>query len=126
MPRTRLVLASIALLLPACATTAPTAAEPAPVAPEPTPIVAPPPPSPPQPAPRTCDMFLGPGVLRRAALVRVLDAGIPRWLQGVEGDRVLAKHRFQGWLVKSLHRADPCYQDIDLRQGDVVQKVNGK
>ena len=39
---------------------------------------------------------------------------------------MLAKHRFTGWLIKSLYPNDPCYQDIDLRPGDVVQKVNGK
>jgi len=71
-------------------------------------------------------MFLKPGVIRRASLVRQLDAGIPRWLQGVEGDRVLANHRFQGWQVRSLHPDDPCYKDVDLRAGDVVQKVSGK
>jgi hypothetical protein len=78
------------------------------------------------PAPRTCEMFARPGVLKRAALVGLLDAGLPRWLQGVEGDRALAKHRFQGWLVKSLYPDDPCYKEVDLRPGDVVQKVNGK
>jgi S1-C subfamily serine protease len=71
-------------------------------------------------------MFVKPGVLGRASLVRVIDAGLPRWLQGVAGDRMLANHRFAGWLVKSLYPGDPCYQDVDLRQGDVVQKVNGK
>jgi S1-C subfamily serine protease len=71
-------------------------------------------------------MFVKPGVLRRASLVRLIDAGLPRWLQGVEGDRKLANHRFQGWLVKSLYPGDPCYQDLELRQGDVVQKINGK
>jgi S1-C subfamily serine protease len=136
MNPTRLVLTAPILLALGCATAAPEMAEPAPVGPEPAPLVAAPPPAPaapaspaspaaPPPAP-TCTMFVKPGVVGRAALVRLVDAGMPRWLQGVEGDRVLAKHRFQGWVIKSLHRADPCYQDIDLRQGDVVQKVNGK
>jgi len=71
-------------------------------------------------------MFAGPGQLRRGALVRLLDAGLPRWLQGVEGDRVLAKHRFAGWLIKSLYPNDPCYREVDLHCGDIVQKVNGK
>ena len=71
-------------------------------------------------------MFVKPGVVRRSALVRLIDAGLPRWMQGVEGDRALSNHRFQGWLIKSLYPGDPCYQDIDLHQGDVVQKVNGK
>jgi S1-C subfamily serine protease len=71
-------------------------------------------------------MFLKPSVLRRASLIRLLDAGLPRWLQGVEGDRALANHRFQGWLVKSIYPDDPCYKELDLRAGDVVQKVNGR
>jgi hypothetical protein len=78
------------------------------------------------PPPRSCDMFVKPGVLRRASLIRLLDAGLPRWLQGVEGDRALANHRFQGWLVKSIYPDDPCYKELDLRAGDVVQKVNGR
>jgi len=71
-------------------------------------------------------MFVKRGLVRRSALVRLIDAGLPRWMQGVEGDRALANHRFQGWLIKSIYPGDPCYQDIDLHQGDVVQKVNGK
>jgi len=74
----------------------------------------------------TCDMFVSPGVLRRSLLVRVIDAGLPRWMQGVQGDRALANHRFQGWLIKSMYPEDPCYQAIELREGDIVQKVNGK
>jgi hypothetical protein len=83
-------------------------------------------PSPAASPPRTCEMFAKPGVLKRTALARLLDAGLARWLQGVEGDRALANHRFSGWLVKSLYPGDPCYQELDLRAGDVVQKVNGK
>jgi S1-C subfamily serine protease len=71
-------------------------------------------------------MFVKPGVVRRSALVRLIDAGLPRWMQGVEGDRALANHRFQGWLIQSMYPGDPCYQDMDLRRGDIVQKVNGK
>jgi hypothetical protein len=126
------ILASTALLLCACATASPEIPESAPLGPAPTPIEAAAPPAPAPvtaptpPPPRTCDIFVKPGVLKRAALVRMIDAGLPRWLQGIEGDRKLAKHRFQGWLVKSIHPGNPCYQDVDLRQGDVVQKVNGK
>jgi type II secretory pathway component PulC len=71
-------------------------------------------------------MFVRPGVLRRASLTQLIDAGMPRWLQGVHGDRMLANHRFQGWVVKSLYPDDPCYKEVDLRAGDVVRKVNGK
>ncbi len=138
MSPSRLVVAGTLLLASGCGTATSQMAEPAPVGPDPAPIIAAPPPEPaapvppasipsvaPPPAP-TCTMFVKPGVVGRAALVRSIDAGMPRWLQGVEGDRVLAKHRFQGWVIKSLHPTDPCYREIDLRQGDVVQKVNGK
>jgi hypothetical protein len=131
-----LALANTTLLIASCASTVAQAPDPEPVGTAPTPMVLTPAPkmipsipaptqaepAPPQP----CTMFVRPGVLRRTALVRLIDAGLPRWMQGVEGDRALANHRFQGWLVKSLYPNDPCYQDIDLRPGDVVQKVNGK
>ena len=125
-------MANISLLVPSCA--ASVAQTPGPeliaMAAEPSPL--PPPLPPPVPAkvepapPPPCTMFAKPGVLRRAALVHLIDAGLPRWMQGVEGDRMLANHRFQGWLIKSLYPGDPCYQEIDLHGGDVVQKVNGK
>jgi len=128
MQRSRIIIAGIALSLSSCATTEPQTIAPTEVAPQPTPIVmpAPAPVSAPAPAPRTCEMFVRPGVLKRSALVRLIDAGLPRWLQGVEGDRALAHHKFQGWLIKSLHAGDPCYEDVDLQPGDIVQKVNGQ
>jgi len=132
MQHSRLALAAAALLSFSCASTI--AEGPGP---EPAPLVetsSPPPPETPPPAPakveaanlQVCTMFVKPGVVRRSALVRLIDAGLPRWMQGVEGDRALANHRFQGWLIKSLYPGDPCYRDIDLNPGDVVQKVNGK
>jgi len=127
MQRSRLLLASTALLFSACAATTPKTSAPAPVEQVPEPVVASlaPVPAPPEPPARTCDMFVKPGVLRRASLVRLIDAGLPLWLQGVNGDRMLANRHFQGWQVLSLHPDDPCYRDVDLRRGDVVQKVNG-
>jgi hypothetical protein len=128
MQRSSIVFASTALLFTSCASTALETPTLAPVGPAPEPIVvqAPEPAPAPAPPPRTCDMFVRDGVLRRASLVRLVDAGLPRWMQGVEGDRTIAKGRFQGWLVKSLYPGDPCYKDLDLQRGDVVQKVNGK
>jgi hypothetical protein len=127
-----LAFASLALLASACASTIPQS----PAAPEPTAFfdepapslpAPPPPPAKVEPAPpQPCTIFAKPGVVKRVALLRLIDAGLPRWMQGVEGDRALANHRFQGWLIKSLYPGDPCYQEIDLRAGDVVQKVNGK
>jgi S1-C subfamily serine protease len=127
MSRSGVLLASL-VLLSSCAASVPESAAPPPVGPTPEPMMAPAPavaPAPQTPA-RTCDMFVKPGVVRRASLVRELDAGMPRWLQGVEGDRVLANHRFQGWQVRSLQPDDPCYREVDLRAGDVVQKVSNK
>ena len=132
MQHSRLALAAAAMLSLSCASTV--AEGPGP---EPAPLVEPPnPPAPETPPPspakvedstaRACTMFVKPGVVRRDALVRLIDGGLPRWMQGVQGDRSLANHRFQGWLIKSLYPGDPCYRDIDLQQGDVVQKVNGK
>ena len=125
-----LAVANLALLVSSCAGTV--AEAPAPetrlIAEEPAqpwPPLPPPAPAKVEPPP-TCTMFVKPGLVRRSALVRLIDAGLPRWMQGVEGDRALANHRFQGWLIKSIHPGDPCYQDIDLQHGDVVQKVNGK
>ena len=132
-----LAFANTVLLISSCAAPVAQVPDPAPVGLAPAPMIAPAADTPlpaPLPAPvkaeptppQPCTMFVRPGVLRRAALVRLIDAGLPRWMRGVEGDRMLANHRFQGWLVKSLYPSDPCYQDIDLRPGDVVQKVNGR
>ncbi len=135
MPHSSLVfaLANVALLVSSCATPAAPAPEPVARVPTSAPVAEPSTPTPlsipakvsPAP-PKPCTMFVKPGIVRRSALVHLIDAGLPRWLQGVEGDRMLAHHRFQGWLIKSLHPGDSCYQAIDLRRGDVVQKVNGK
>jgi hypothetical protein len=129
-----IAIAVAALLASSCAASVAQAPglEPGAMEETPSPPPSDPPTTPPLPAkvesalPQTCTMFVKPGILGRAALVRLINAGLPRWMQGVEGDRALANHRFQGWLIKSLYPGDPCYQDIDLRRGDVVQKVNGK
>jgi S1-C subfamily serine protease len=118
--------AACAFSLSACASTAPDMAEPPPVGPAPAPIETAAPRAPLPPPPPACTMFAKPGVIKRASLVAVVNAGMARWLQSVDGDRSLANHRFQGWLIKNLHPADPCYAEVDLRRGDVVQKVNGK
>jgi hypothetical protein len=109
-------------LLAACATASPPPAE---IPPEPPAAVLPPPPPPPPPP--ACMAFARPGVLRRSALRRGVDAGLGQWLAGgVDVDRSPPRGRFQGWLVNRLYPADPCYRDIDVRVGDVVVRVNGK
>jgi S1-C subfamily serine protease len=123
------------LLVASCATSRPDLAGPAPVGEQPTPVVtAAPSPSPvaaPEkpisPNPAVCAAFVKPGVLKRAAVVRAVDAGIGRWLAGgAEVERKIAKSRFQGWEIRRLYAGDPCYATVDLRPYDVVIQVNGK
>jgi hypothetical protein len=116
--------ALLGLLALACATAAPL--PPIPEEPPPTPAATPAPaPSPPPPAP--CTAFARPGVLRRSALNRAVQAGMGPWLHGgVVVDASVQKGRFRGWIVRSLYPHDPCYQEVDLRPGDVVLRVNGK
>jgi len=123
------------LLLTSCATTRPDLAGPAPVGEEPTPILAAAPspspvalpPRPTAPEPAACTAFVRPGVLKRSAVVRAVDAGIGRWLAGgAEVERKIAKSRFQGWEIRRLYPGDPCYAAVDLRPPDVVIQINGK
>jgi len=125
----------LALLVLSCATSSPVSPSPPPVGEQPTPIVAPAPsPAPPAEAPTSaaskqemCTAFVKTGVLKRSAVVRVVDAGIGQWLAGgAEVERKIAKTRFQGWEIRRLYPGDPCYQGIDLRPLDVVTRVNGK
>lgn len=118
-----------------CATSRPDLASPAPVGEQPTPVVAAAPsPSPaaepakpPAPEPAVCTAFVKSGVLKRSAVVRVVDAGIGRWLAGgAEVERKIAKRRFLGWEIRRLYPGDPCYAAVDLRPQDVVIQVNGK
>jgi hypothetical protein len=60
----------------------------------------------------------------RSALIRTLDAGLGAWLSGVEIEPKVERGRFQGWLIQAVYPGDPCWNDIDLRAGDVVVKVN--
>ena len=120
------------LLVTSCATSNPDLAAPAPlVGEQPTPMaVAAPapvaePPAPPPPA--VCMAFVKPGVLKRSAVVHVVDAGVGHWLAGgAEVERKIAKSRFLGWQIRRLYPGDPCYAAVDLRPDDVVILVNGK
>lgn len=71
-----------------------------------------------------CEAFAKPGVLRRSAVVRVVDGGLGRWLAGVELDPGLDQGRFRGWIVRRLYGQDPCYRLVDVRAGDLVLRVN--
>jgi S1-C subfamily serine protease len=111
----------LGLLLVACATATPPPA--VPEEPTPTPAARPEPTPPPAP----CAAFARPGVLRRSAMDRAVRGGLGPWLHGgVVVDPSMEKKRFRGWIIRSLYPRDACYEQVDLRPGDVVLKVNGK
>jgi type II secretory pathway component PulC len=66
------------------------------------------------------------GAIRRAELVTVLDAGLGRFLQGVQTEASLDDGRFVGFRLVSIYPDDPRFRSIDLKPGDVVVRVNGQ
>jgi hypothetical protein len=72
-----------------------------------------------------CSDFVRPGVLRRAAIVRVVDRGLGQWLSQVRVAPARTGRKFTGWEIRELYPDDPCYRAVDLRAGDVVTRVNG-
>jgi hypothetical protein len=73
----------------------------------------------------TCAEFVRPGVLRRAAVARVVDRGLGQWLSQVEVKALRRSRKFTGWQVIQLYPNDPCYRAVDVQRGDVVTRVNG-
>ena len=71
-----------------------------------------------------CAARVGVRAVRRSALSRTLDAGLGTWLRGVDVEPKVDHGRFQGWLVRGIYAGDPCWAGIDLRAGDVVNRVN--
>jgi len=65
------------------------------------------------------------GTINRAALESVLEAGLGRFLQGVETEPQMEAGRFVGFRLGSLFPGDARMASIDLRVGDVVTRVNG-
>ncbi len=76
-------------------------------------------PEPPPPPPSTQ------GEIPRVALAAVLDAGLGRFLQGVETEPELDGGRFVGFRIVSLYPDDERMRAVDLAPGDVVISVNG-
>lgn len=66
------------------------------------------------------------GRIDRAALLPVLDAGLGRFLQGVQTKPFLVEGKFVGFEVLSLWPNDPRFQHSGIRLGDVVVRVNGQ
>jgi type II secretory pathway component PulC len=83
-------------------------------------------PAPAAPVPSgVCAEVVRPGVLRRAAVARVVDRGLGQWLSHVEVRALRSGRKFTGWQVLQLYPDDPCYRVVDIQRGDVVTKVNG-
>ena len=66
------------------------------------------------------------GAIQRADLLPVLDAGLGRFLQGIEAEPALEGGRFVGFRVVTLYPNDPRFRAVDLGPGDVVLRVNGQ
>ncbi len=66
------------------------------------------------------------GAIRRADLLPILDAGLGRFLQGIETEPSLADGRFVGFRLVAIYPNDPRFRGIDLGPGDVVTRVNGQ
>ena len=84
----------------------------------PAPLLAPP------PAPRAA-VRVPPSKLYRDEVVRWVDRGFGHFLQMVEVEPRVFDGKFTGWTVVGLYPRD-FWQDIDLREGDVVTRVNGQ
>ena len=62
------------------------------------------------------------GVIDRAGLVLIIDAGLGRLFQKVRVAPELDSGKFVGFRIASI---DPAWSDVPLQSGDVVQTVNG-
>jgi hypothetical protein len=65
-----------------------------------------------------------PGVIWRQDVLEALEAGLGRFLQRLELAPEMNGSEFIGFRIVSLNPPD-FWQGIDLRAGDIVQKVNG-
>ena len=66
------------------------------------------------------------GIIARARLVAVLDAGPGMFLRQLEVAPRMSGDRFVGWqLVQLLDHAGPLH-DVDVAPGDVLLAINGK
>lgn len=66
------------------------------------------------------------GMIERAKLVAVLDAGPPMFLRQLEVTAKMNGERFVGWqLVQLVDRTGPLV-DVDVAPGDVLLAINGQ
>ena len=130
-----LALVSLATGVTACASAPPAEPSRSPQVPGLVPL--PPPPAPTAGAPSAaaagvaatgtetrCAARVGARAVRRSALSRTLDAGLGTWLRGVDIEPKVERGRFRGWKVRGIYAGDPCWSDIDIKVGDVVNRIN--
>lgn len=67
-----------------------------------------------------------PGEISRTSLTPVLEAGLGRFLQGVETDPDLQDGQFVGFRIGRLYPEDERFRAIDLGPGDTIVRVNGQ
>jgi general secretion pathway protein C len=65
------------------------------------------------------------GEIRRAELDPILEAGLGRFLQGVESEPYVREGDFVGFRVLALWPDDPRFRNAGIEPGDVVTSVNG-
>jgi hypothetical protein len=66
------------------------------------------------------------GRILRAELDPVLEAGLGRFLQGIETEPELEGGRFVGFRLVSIYPQDERLSGVELEPGDVVLRVNGQ
>ena len=103
------------ILLLACAGSTPAAEEPEPIEPIET-----------QPVVETYESPVTSGEIARADLVAVLDAGLGRFLQGVDLSPDMREGAFFGFRINQLYPDDPRFTSLALQPGDTVTRINGQ
>lgn len=66
------------------------------------------------------------GRIHRTELDPIIEAGLGRFLQGVETEPALEDGRFVGFRLISLYPSDERLSAVDLEPGDVIVSVNGQ
>lgn len=86
-------------------------------------------PPPAEPAEPAAPQYASPvtsGTIVRAELTPILDAGLGRFLQGVETEPHMKGGDFLGFRILTLYPDDPRFAQLDLQPGDTVTRVNGQ
>jgi S1-C subfamily serine protease len=66
------------------------------------------------------------GRIARSELVPVLDRGLGQFLRGVETTPAMQSGKLVGFQLVSLYPKDPHFQELELKRGDVITRINGQ